>query len=123
MERDGSIFNLVDKNSIAASSSVSIWNGSGPDLILDDSEDTLFHSNQYSNGGYGDVYFKFEESKVINKIEFLTRHPSANNGRIDQYEILYKISNFNADWISIYQSEIKDEKGWKIADLQDVLVS
>ncbi|WP_407536836.1 discoidin domain-containing protein [Cetobacterium somerae] len=123
MERDGSIFDLVDKNGITASSSVSIWNGNGPDLTLDDNEDTLFHSNQYSNGGYGDVYFKFEESKVINKIEFLTRHPSANNGRIDQYEILYKNSNFDADWISIYQSEITEEKGWKNASFQDVLVS
>ena len=123
MKRDGSIFNLVDKNSIAASSSVSIWNGNGPELILDDSEDTLFHSNQYSNGGYGDVYFKFEEPKVINKIEFLTRHPSSNNGRVEQYEILYKNSNFNADWISIYQSEVTEEKGWKIAEFQDVLVS
>ena len=45
MEIDGSIFNLVDKNSIAASSSVSIRNGSVSDLIFDDSEDTLFHSN------------------------------------------------------------------------------
>ena len=123
MERDGSIFDLVDKNGITASSSVSIWNGNGPDLTLDDNEDTLFHSNQYSNGGYGDVYFKFEESKVINKIEFLTRHPSSNNGRVEQYEILYKNSNFNADWISIYQSEVTEEKGWKIAEFQDVLVS
>ncbi|MGL5759836.1 MAG: hypothetical protein ACRCXS_00290, partial [Cetobacterium sp.] len=70
MKRDGNIFDLVDKNTITASSNVSIWSGNGPDLILDDSEDTLFHSNQYSVGGYGDVYFKFEEPRVINKIEF-----------------------------------------------------
>lgn len=123
MRKDESIFNLVDKNEILASSSVSIWNGSGPDLILDDNEDTLFHSNQYSNGGYGDIYFKFGKPKAINKIEFLTKHPSANNGRIDQYEILYKNSNFNADWISIYKSETTEEKGWKAAEFQDILVT
>lgn len=123
MKRDGNIFDLVDKNNITASSNVSIWSGNGPDLILDDSEDTLFHSNQYSVGGYGDVYFKFEEPRVINKIEFLTRHLSSNNGRIDQYEILYKNGNFDAGWISIYQSEVTAEKGWKIAEFQDVLVS
>lgn len=123
MKIDRNTFEFVDKNCITASSNISVWNGNGPDLILDDSEDTLFHSNQFSNGGYGDVYFKFEESRVINKIEFLTRHPSANNGRIDQYEILYKNSNFDAGWISIYQSETTAEKGWKVAEFQDILVS
>ena len=123
MKRDESTYNLMDKEGITASSNVSTWGGNGPELILDNSEETLFHSNQFSNGGCGDVYFKFEESRVINKIEFLTRHPSANNGRVDQYEILYKNSNLDADWISIYQSQTTAEKGWKIAEFQGVLAS
>lgn len=123
MKRDGNIFDFVDKNSIKASSSISTWNGSGPELILDDSEDTMFHSNRYSSGGYGDVYFKFEEPRAINKIEFLTEHPISNNGRIDQYEILYKNNNFDMEWISVYQSETTAVKGWKVAEFQEILVS
>ena len=43
MKIDRNTFEFVDKNCITASSNISVWNGNGPDLILDDSEDTLFH--------------------------------------------------------------------------------
>ena len=123
MKRDGVLSNIMDKNNIKASSNVSTWNGNEPELILDESEDTLFHSNQYPSHGYGDVYFKFKEPRVINRIEFLTKHPNSNNGRVDQYEILYKSGNFDVGWISVYQSETTQEKGWKISEFQEIVAS
>ncbi|MGL5050314.1 MAG: hypothetical protein ACRC6E_06710, partial [Fusobacteriaceae bacterium] len=105
------------------SSNVSTYSTNYPSLILDDSEETLFHSNQYATNGFGDVYFKFESSRVINKIEFLTRHPQQNNGCIEQYEILYKNKSFDAGWISIFNSEVDIVKGLREASFDDVLAS
>ncbi len=114
---------LIDKSLITASSNISTYSTNIPALILDDSEDTLFHSNQFQTGGYGDVYFKFETSRSINKIEFLTRHPSQGNGRIEQYEVLYKNRSFDAEWISVFKSEVETINGWREANFEDILAS
>ncbi|MGL5089313.1 MAG: hypothetical protein ACRC6Z_07715, partial [Cetobacterium sp.] len=114
---------LIDKSTIVASSSVSTYSTNYPSLMLDDSEDTIFHSNQYATNTFGEVYFKFESSRVVNKIQFLTRHPHQNNGCVEQFEILYKNKSFDAGWISIFNSEVNTVRGFREATFDDVLAS
>ncbi|WP_294095720.1 discoidin domain-containing protein [uncultured Cetobacterium sp.] len=113
----------VPKNVITATSSVSTYGNSTPDLMLDEDESTYFHSNKFSSSvGYGDVYLLLEKPEIISKIEFKTWHPTASNGMVQQYEILYKESKESASWKRVFTSEVNTSKGWRLAEFQDIYV-
>ena len=113
----------MDKTGIKASSSVTTYSSWGPEHILDDDESTYFHSNTYSSGGFGDVYFEFPAERVINRIDFLTRHPFQLNGVIFQYEILYKNKTTSPDWKTIFVSETASAAGVRSSEFDSIIVS
>ncbi|WP_407537771.1 hypothetical protein [Cetobacterium somerae] len=78
----------VDKNNLLTSSGCGVYGGLEADRAIDGNEATNFHSNAYTDIGYGDFYLKNSSPKVIDRINILTRPNSL--GRIDNYKILYK---------------------------------
>ena len=71
----------VDKSRLLASSGCGVYGSLGADRAIDGNETTNFHSNAYTNIGYGDFYLKNSFPKVIDRINILTRPRSL--GRID----------------------------------------
>ncbi|WP_297599066.1 hypothetical protein [uncultured Cetobacterium sp.] len=111
---------LIDSQRIIPSTNLTIWNNNGLENFLDGDEETLFHSNQYESGEYGDVYLELPYPALISKISFLTNHPVANNGCVYNYEILYKKERENSGWISAFNSTRETVKGWRSATIEEI---
>ncbi|MGL5544324.1 MAG: discoidin domain-containing protein [Cetobacterium sp.] len=113
----------ISKNTMTAKSNISTWSDCTPEKMLDNNEETYFHSNRYSSDSYGDVYLSLEKPEIISKIEFKTAHPSGSNGQIHRYEILYKEDSLGAIWKSLYKSEVITSKGWRVAEFEPTFMS
>lgn len=91
----------VNKSSLLASSGCGVYGSLGAHRAIDGDEATNFHSNEYTDIGYGDFYLKNSFPKVIDRINILTRPNSL--GRIDNYKVLYK-EKASEEWLEIGES-------------------
>lgn len=111
----------VDKNNLLASSGCGVYGGLEADRAIDGDEVTNFHSNAYTDIGYGDFYLKNSSPKVIDRINILTRPNSL--GRIDNYKILYK-ERSTEEWLEIGESINEGISGnWRNVKFNPVLAS
>lgn len=111
----------VDKNNLLASSGCGVYGGLEADRAIDGNEATNFHSNAYTDIGYGDFYLKNSSPKVIDRINILTRPNSL--GRIDNYKILYK-ERSTEEWLEIGESINEGISGnWRNVKFNPVLAS
>ncbi|MGL5934486.1 MAG: discoidin domain-containing protein [Cetobacterium sp.] len=112
----------IQKDKMSATSNVSTYGNNTPSLILDGNESTYFHSNQYKNPS-GDVYISLEEPEIISKLNLKTDHPTAKNGEIYQYDILYKESKASTVWKKIFSSDRNESAGWKFAEFPEIFAT
>ena len=111
----------IDKSKLLASSGCGVYGGLGADRAIDGSEATNFHSNAYTEIGYGDFYLKNSSPKVIDRINILTR--SSSLGRIDNYKVLYK-ERSTEEWLEIGESINEGISGnWRNVKFNPVLAS
>lgn len=111
----------VDKSRLLASSGCGVYGSLGADRAIDGNETTNFHSNAYTNIGYGDFYLKNSFPKVIDRINILTRPSSL--GRIDNYKVLYK-ERASEEWLEIAESINEGVSGnWRNIKFNPVFAS
>ena len=111
----------VDKSNLLASSGCGVYGSLGADRAIDGNESTNFHSNAYTDMGYGDFYLKNSSPKVIDRINILTRPNSL--GRIDNYKVLYK-ERESEEWLEIGESINEGVSGnWRNIKFNPILAS
>lgn len=69
--------------------------------MVDGNLDTYYHSS-----GLGEVFFTFEDKKVIEKFTFVSRHANGSNGVVYKATLYFK-GEENSDWklLCIYETE------------------
>lgn len=111
----------VDKSNLLASSGCGVYGSLGADRAIDGDEATNFHSNAYTDIGYGDFYLKNSSPKVIDRINILTRPNSL--GRIDNYKVLYK-ERPTEEWLEVGESLNEGIGGnWRNIKFNPILAS
>lgn len=91
-------YNIEDKNNaisnldITATSHCGVAGGNNESLMLDNNNETYFHSSKL-----GSVLFVLNERKVIDEFWVNIQHSNGNNGKISSAKIFYRDSE-NSEW-------------------------
>ena len=104
-EKQSSLYNDLDISNIYPKDMIDVEtsceNQEGLLNILDD--DTLTY---YQNSQLGSFIFKFDERKLIDKIQILSEIPSSSIGRIYSANIYYR-KNLNSNWETLKRYEVQ----------------